>query len=123
MKVMKALTLMLLLCVANPLLAQKQTLSGTRWDVTVAGISSKPYNFIFSDTGNKGNALYPDGTLANFTWAEDDKGNWTITVERMVNGVQKTETFYGKVTGGTGTGFYASTATKKNLKPLTMVKK
>jgi nitrous oxidase accessory protein NosD len=100
-----------------------QSFSGTTWDITVQSISTKPYNFIFGDSGNKGNVLYPDGTLANFTWAEDGKGNWSITIERMVNGVQKTETFYGKITGNTGTGFYANTADKKNLKPLTMTKK
>jgi hypothetical protein len=115
---------MIMLLLASPsIFAQKQTLSGTRWDISIVSISPKPYNFIFGDTGNKGNVLYPDGTLASFTWAEDDKGNWSITVERMVNGVQKKETFYGKITGNSGTGFYANTAIKKNLKSLTMVKK
>lgn len=111
-----------LLLASSPLIAQKQTLSGTRWDITVASISTKPFNFIFGTTGDKGNVLYPDATLADFTWAEDGKGNWSVKVERMVNGVQKTETFYGKITGNTGTGFYANKADRKNLKPLTMVK-
>jgi hypothetical protein len=100
-----------------------QSLSGTTWDITIPSISTKPYNFIFGITGNKGNVLYPDATLADFKWAEDGKGNWSITIERMVNGVQKTETFYGKITGNTGTGFYANTIDRKNLKPLTMTKK
>ncbi len=112
-----------LLFISSYTFAQKQTLSGTRWDVSILSNSAKPYNFIFGTTGNKGNVLYPDSTLADFTWAEDEKGNWSITVERMVNGVQKTESFYGKITGSTGTGFYANTADRKNLKPLTMVKK
>jgi hypothetical protein len=104
-------------------IANTQSLAGTTWDMTIPTISTKPYNFIFGATGNKGNVLMPDSTLADFTWAEDGKGNWSITIERMVNGVQKTETFYGKITGNTGTGFYANTADRKNLKPLTMTKK
>jgi hypothetical protein len=103
-------------------MAQNQTLSGTRWDITIKSISSKPFDFIFGTTGNKGNVLYPDSTLADFTWTEDEKGNWLITVVRIINGVQKTESFYGRITGNTGTGFYANTANRKKLKPLTMVK-
>lgn len=118
-----------IICVCLFILSSKtnlvlaQSLSGTKWNVTVQSISAKPYNFIFGDSGNKGNVLYPDATLADFTWAEDGKGNWSITIERMVNGVQKTESFYGKITGNTGTGFYANTIDRKNLKPLTMTKK
>jgi len=104
------------------IMAQNQTLSGTRWDITIKSISSKPFDFIFGTTGNKGNVLYPDSTLADFTWTEDEKGNWLITVVRIINGVQKTESFYGRITGNTGTGFYANTANRKKLKPLTMVK-
>jgi hypothetical protein len=115
------LWIVLIFLVASQAL-QAQSLSGSTWNVTIPALSAKPYNFIFGTTGNKGNVLYPDATLADFTWAEDGKGNWSITVERMVNGVHKTETFYGKITGNTGTGFYANTADRKNLKPLTMTK-
>jgi hypothetical protein len=111
------------LCIYGVQIGEAQSLAGKTWNMTVPAISAKPYNFIFSDTGNKGNVLMPDGILADFTWAEDGKGNWSITVERMVNGVQKTEAFFGKITGNTGTGFYANTADRKNLKPLTMTKK
>ncbi len=65
----------------------------------------------------------PDSKLANFTWSEDGKGNWSITLEQFINGVKKIETFYGKITGSIGSGFYANTADRKNLKPLTMTKK
>ncbi len=121
---MKSLKLWIILVflVASKAL-QAQSLSGTTWNITIPSISTKPYNFIFGATGNRGNVLYPDATLADFTWAEDGKGNWSITVERMINGVQKTETFFGKITGNTGTGFYANTTDRKNLKPLTMIKK
>ncbi len=115
--------LLMLFFITQPAFAQRITLSGTRWNVTVASISNKPYSFIFGDSGNKGNVLYPDSTLCDFTWAEDSNGNWSITVERLVNGIKKTETFYGKITGKTGTGFYANTADIKNLKPLIMSKK
>jgi hypothetical protein len=121
MKSLKLWIVFICLVVAQAL--QGQSLSGSTWNVTIPTLSAKPYNFIFGDTGNKGNVLYPDNTLADFTWAEDGKGNWSITIERMVNGVQKTEIFYGKITGNTGTGFYANTANRKNLKPLTMTKK
>ena len=112
-----------LICLFVSLSIQAQTLSGTTWNVTIPSISAKPYNFIFSATGNKGNVLYPDNTLADFTWLEDGKGNWSITIERMINGVKKKETLNGKISGNTGTGFYTNTADKKNFKPLTMVKK
>jgi hypothetical protein len=118
---MKLWIILIMLMVSQILPAQ--SLSGSTWNVTIPALYAKPYNFIFGTTGNKGNVLYPDSTLADFTWAEDGKGNWSITVERMVNGVKKTETFYGKITGKTGTGFYANTADRKNLKPLTMAKK
>jgi hypothetical protein len=118
----KAFVALVFLCLFIAQTAPAQSLSGTTWNVNVPSISAKPYNFIFSDTGNKGNVLMANGTLADFTWAEDGKGNWSITVERMVNGVHKTEIFYGKITGNTGTGFYANTADRKNLKPLTMTK-
>ena len=111
-----------LVCLVASQALHAQSLSGSTWNVTIPALSAKPYNFIFGTTGNKGNVLYPDATLADFTWAEDGKGNWSIMVERIVNGVQKTETFYGKITGNTGTGFHANTADRKNLKPLTMIK-
>ena len=111
-----------LVCLVASQALHAQSLSGTTWNITIPSTSTKPYNFIFGATGNKGNVLYPNATLADFTWAEDGKGNWSIMVERIVNGVQKTETFYGKITGNTGTGFHANTADRKNLKPLTMIK-
>jgi hypothetical protein len=117
---MKLWMILIMLMVSQALKAQ--SLSGSTWNVTITALSSKPYNFIFGTTGNKGNVLYPDSTLADFTWAEDGKGNWSITVERMVNGVKKAETFYGKILGKTGTGFYANANDRKNLKLLTMTK-
>jgi len=117
---MKLWIILILLMVSQTLTAQ--SLSGSTWNVTIPALSAKPYNFIFGTTGNKGNVLYPDSTLADFTWAEDEKSNWSIRVERMVNGVKKIETFYGKVSGKTGTGFYANAADRKTLKPLTMTK-
>ena len=113
----------ILLCLLSIQNIKAQSLSGTTWNVTVPAISAKPYNFIFADTGNKGNVLMPDRKLANFTWSEDGKGNWSITLEQFINGVKKIETFYGKITGSTGTGFYANTVDGKKLKPLMMTKK
>lgn len=101
---------------------QSQSLLGTTWNITVPTISAKPYNFIFGATGNKGNVLMPNNKLIDFTWSEDGKGNWSIKVEQIINSAKKTEIFYGKITGNTGTGFYTNTTDKKNLKPLTMAK-
>lgn len=98
------------------------SLAGTRWDIIVPNLSDKPFNVIFG-INKKGNILFPENELADFTWSEDANGNWSITVERMIKGIQKTELFYGKINGNTGTGFYSNKADKKNLKPLTMIKK
>ncbi|TAD86239.1 MAG: hypothetical protein EAY75_09010 [Bacteroidetes bacterium] len=121
MKSMKVWMILAMLTTSYAL--QAQSLSGSTWNVTVPTLFAKPYNFIFGTTGNKGNVLYPDSTLADFSWAEDGNGNWSIKVERMVSGVQKIETFYGKISGNVGSGFYYNTTNRKNLKPLTMVKK
>lgn len=117
---MKLWIILIILLISQTLHAQ--SLSGSTWNVTITALSHKPYNFIFGTMGNKGNVLYPDATLADFTWAEDGKGNWSITVERMVNGVKIIENFYGKIIGKKGTGFYVNTADRKKLKPLTIAK-
>lgn len=101
--------------------AQTPSLAGTRWNISVPSISNKPYNVIFG--ANKvGNILFPENELADFIWSEDGLGNWSITVERMIKGIKKTDIFYGKINGNTGTGFYSNATDKKNLKPLTMIK-
>jgi hypothetical protein len=100
-----------------------QSLSGTTWNITVQSISPKPYNFIFSDSGNKGNVLKPNGKLADFTWVEDGKGNWSIQIMQMIDGVQKIENLYGKFSGNSGSGYYISFKDKSKMLPLTMTKK
>ncbi|SFC13812.1 hypothetical protein SAMN05421780_10353 [Flexibacter flexilis DSM 6793] len=99
-----------------------QTLAGTTWDVTVPALSNAPYNFIFNATSKTGNVLKPDNTLTDFTWSEDGKGNWFITIEEMVDGVKRSENFYGKITGNKGVGFYTCSTNRKAQKNLTMVK-
>lgn len=99
-----------------------QSLAGTTWNVSVPAISNAPYNFIFNAVNKTGNVLKPDKTLTDFVWSEDGNGNWTITVEEMVNGVKKSENFYGKITGNTGTGYYTNSANVKVQKPFTMIK-
>lgn len=119
---LKLFTIILCFVTFKNIKAQSPSLVGTRWDITVPSISEKPYNVIFG-VSKKGNILFPENELADFIWSEDGNGNWSITVERMIKGFKKIDIFYGKINGNTGTGFYSNTIDKKNLKPLTMLKK
>ncbi len=118
-----SLVALIFLCLLMAKTTTAQTLAGTTWNITVPSISAKPYNFIFGASDNKGNVLMPNGTLSDFTWSEDGKGNWSIQIIPVPPDNKKTEIFYGKITGNSGTGFYSNTKDRKNLKPLTMVKK
>lgn len=100
-----------------------QTLAGTTWNLTVPALSDTPYNFIFNTTNKTGNVLKPDNTLTDFTWSEDGRGNWTIYIEQMINGVRKNEKFYGKINGNKGVGYYSNSSNRKIYKPLNMTKK
>jgi hypothetical protein len=119
---LKLFTIILCFVTFKNIKAQSPSLVGTRWDISVPNISEKPYNVIFG-VSKKGNILFPENELADFIWSEDGNGNWSITVERMIKGFKKIDIFYGKINRNSGTGFYSNTVDKKNLKPLTMLKK
>lgn len=100
-----------------------QSLAGTTWNITVPEISSRPFNFIFGITGNKGNVLLPDGTLTDFTWTEDASGNWAIIIQQMVQGIPQIYQLSGNCSGNKGSGFYTFPADSRPSLPLTMTKK
>lgn len=58
-----------------------QSLLGTTWHMTIPAVSAKPFHLVFGMMGNKGSLLRPDKTLNDFTWTENNKGQWKITVE------------------------------------------